>query len=77
MVIREALLLVGVALLIGIPGALAFSRLLRGFVYGIALTDSSNFAIASLTLALVACVAALIPARRAANVDPASALRFE
>jgi len=77
MVIREALLLVGVALLIGIPGALAFSRLLRGFVYGIALTDSSNFAIASLTVALVACVAALIPARRAANVDPASALRFE
>ena len=77
MILREALLLVGVALLIGIPGALGFSRLLSGLVYGVALTDSRTFALASLAVALIACVAALVPARRAANVDPASTLRVE
>jgi predicted permease len=77
MILREALLLVGLALLIGIPGALGFSRLLSGLVYGVALTDSETFALASLAIALIACIASLIPARRAANVDPASALRIE
>src|SRR5262249_17307278 len=37
MILREALLLIGVALMIGIPGALGFSRLLRELVYGVAL----------------------------------------
>jgi len=77
MILREAVFLVGVALFIGIPGALGFSRLLSGLVYGVALTDSETFVLASLTIALIACIAALIPATRAASIDPASALRSE
>lgn len=77
MVLKEALSLVGIALAIGIPTALGFTRLLRGLVYDVPVTDARTFVLAAAALGLTACMAALIPARRAASIDPASAIRLD
>jgi len=77
MVLREGLqaTLAGVAL--GLVGALALSRVMAGYIYGITSTDPLTFAAASLLLTFIALLASYIPARRAARVDPMVALRYE
>jgi putative ABC transport system permease protein len=69
------LALIGIAL--GVPGALALTRLLRTALYGIGATNATAYAAAAALLALVALAAAWLPARRAATVDPLTALRTE
>ncbi len=61
----------------GLPLAFASTRLLRGFLFGISPTDWLVFAGASLTLICVSLLAAYLPARQAAHVDPVVALRSE
>jgi putative ABC transport system permease protein len=61
----------------GLALAAAGTRLLSSFLYGVSATDLPTFAAASLLLAAVALLAAAIPARRAAKVDPVTALRTE
>jgi putative ABC transport system permease protein len=77
MVLKEAASLFGAALVIGIPTALGFTRFLRGLVYDVPVTDVGTFVLAAVALGITACIAALIPARRAARIDPASAIRFD
>jgi ABC-type antimicrobial peptide transport system permease subunit len=77
MVLREALTLFGIAVVIGIPTALGFTRLLRSLVYDVPVTDTATLVLATVALGITACVAALIPARRAAGIDPASAVRLD
>jgi putative ABC transport system permease protein len=60
---------------VGIASAAALARLMAGFVFDLAPTDPLTFAAAPALLAIVAAVAAIVPARRAAAVDPMSALR--
>ena len=69
------LTLAGVAL--GLIGALAGARLLQGLLFGIGAHDPLTFAGVPVLLALVAVVACYLPARRAASVDPAIALRAD
>ena len=77
MVLREAIVLFGIALVIGIPTALGATRLLRGLVYDVPVTDTTTFVLAAVALGTTACIAALIPARRAATIDPASTIRLQ
>ncbi len=61
----------------GICGALAFSRILENLLYGIQPADAAALSAVSLTLLGVAAIAILLPARRAARIDPMRALRDE
>ncbi|MGH9826262.1 MAG: FtsX-like permease family protein, partial [Blastocatellia bacterium] len=62
---------------IGVAGALAFTRLMSGFLFSVNALDPLTYVAVVLFLALVAAAASFIPARRAARVDPVSALRWE
>jgi predicted permease len=77
MVLRQGLVLVGSGLAGGLILALAGGRLVKGFLYGVQPMDASTYAGAMLALVLVGVVAALVPARRAAAVEPIEALREE
>ena len=77
MVLREAFALVGVALALGLAGALALARLLEGLVYGVGTSDPVTLVGVSVLLALAAFIAAWIPARRASRVAPVVAMRAE
>ena len=67
------LALLGIAL--GLPLAMWSSRLIDGMLYGTSRTDAAVYGAVTLTVALVALVAAYLPARRAARIDPVVALR--
>jgi len=77
LVLGEGMLLVAVDLVAGIPLALAGSRVLQGFLFGLKSTDPLSLISVVLLLGVVAALAGLIPARRAAKVDPMVALRNE
>jgi ABC-type antimicrobial peptide transport system permease subunit len=77
MVMRGALMQTLLGLAIGIPVALVCVRFVKAQLYEITNADATVMAGAILTLAVAACVAGLIPARRAASIDPMQALRIE
>ncbi len=77
MVLGDSLRLVIVGTATGLLGALALAPLLRSLLYGISPTDPVTFAAGPLLLIVVALLASYVPARRAARVDPAVALRTE
>lgn len=77
MVLREALLLAGVGIVLGVPAALATNQLLSSTLFGLKPTDPFVLASVTALLLVVACLAAYLPARRASAVDPIIALRYE
>ena len=77
MVLREMLWILAIGLALGIPSALALSRLTRSQLYGVKTYDSLVVACAVLALAVTAIAAAYLPARRASRVNPLNALRYE
>lgn len=77
MVLRAAMLQTAIGLSIGVPIALLSVRLVQSQLYGVSGHDLSVLAVAILALTLSALVAGLIPARRAAAIDPMQALRSE
>ena len=77
LVLRAAIVQVGFGLAIGVPVALAGSRVLASHLWGVKSYDPMILAIAALVLAGCAICAASLPARRATRVDPMVALRYE
>ena len=77
LVVREGMVLVAIGMGLGIACALAAGGLLKSVLYGIGAIDPVAFLGVPLLLAAVALLANVIPARRAARVDPMVALRYE
>jgi putative ABC transport system permease protein len=75
LVLGQGLIPVASGLAAGWVAALGTTGLLRGLLHGIAERDPRTFALATILFALVAAAACLIPANRAARVDPATVLR--
>lgn len=76
-VVRQSLYLSASGCVVGLVGAIALSRVLRSFLFEVSATDPLTFGLVPLLMAMVALLAAWIPARRAAGVDPMEALRTE
>jgi ABC-type antimicrobial peptide transport system permease subunit len=77
MILGNAAILIGVGLFIGGVGAWFLSATATAFLFRIDANDPRAFAAAVAVLAAAALIATVIPARRAASVDPAIALRAE
>ena len=77
LVLRQGLVFVGAGLAIGIVIAVFTGNLVKSFLYQVKPADAWTYASVALLLLLVGSIAALIPARRAAAVEPMSALRDE
>jgi ABC-type antimicrobial peptide transport system permease subunit len=77
MVLSDGLRLVASGAALGLLGALALTRLLRALLVGVESSDPPTFVAAVMFLSLVALAACLVPARRAARLDPMVALRSE
>ncbi len=76
-VLRQAATIVVAGLAMGLIGAWFTSRLVEGFLFGLTPRDPYMFGVAVLTLTITAMLAGYLPARRAAQVDPAITLRTE
>ncbi len=74
---RGGLRLVAVGVVLGLAGAVALTRLLRAWLFGVTPLDPTSLVAAALVLALAALFANWLPARRATRVDPMVALRYE
>jgi ABC-type antimicrobial peptide transport system permease subunit len=74
-VVGRAVALASIGVVVGLLGSVATTRLLEGFLYGVATTDAGTLAGVGLVVLAVATLASLTPARRAAGVDPLAALR--
>ena len=77
MVLRGVLVQLGLGLALGLPAALGGGRLLGSQLYGVKSHDPMIIACAAVVLALSALLAGLVPARRAASIEPMRALRIE
>jgi predicted permease len=76
-VMRESAALTSIGIALGVPGALWASRGIGSFLYGLSATDPWTYVALAVVLAIIALGAAWIPARRAAQMDPMVALRYE
>ena len=77
MILRESLALVSVGVFFGLAGAFVVIRLISSQLFGVASTDPTSYTGASILFFVVAALACLLPARRAAQIDPIVALRAE
>ncbi len=77
LVLREGAALSAVGIVVGAAGALAATRLLKSWLFGIGRTDPVTFAAVAAGLVLIALIATWVPARRATRVDPLIVMRGE
>jgi putative ABC transport system permease protein len=77
LVIGQGLALAFGGLALGLIGALALTRILSSFLFGISATDPWTFSGVCVVIAMAAIFASLVPARRALRIEPVSALRLE
>jgi predicted permease len=77
LVLRQGSILIGSGLVVGLVLAVATGRLIKGFLYEVKPLDASTYVGVAVALTAIGLVAALIPARRAASIQPMQALRDE
>jgi putative ABC transport system permease protein len=77
LVLGQGMRAVGLGILAGVGGAVLLARVVSASLFGVNANDLASYAGASLLLAATAAIAALIPARRASQVNPMEALRTE
>jgi predicted permease len=77
MVLRESLVVYAIGLAAGLPLTIASARLLRSLLFGLAPSDPLTLGLAVAGLIAVGLAASLLPARRAASIEPTRALRYE
>ena len=77
LVVGQAVLLVGLGIVLGAVAALGTSRLLASLLVGVSSYDPITFAVVSAILMAVALLACYLPARQATKVDPMTALKYE
>jgi putative ABC transport system permease protein len=77
LIIRRGVMLTGIGLALGVVGAAAGARFLRGLLFGVSPLDAPTFLVVLSMFGLVAGFASYLPARRASKVDPMVALRHE
>ncbi len=77
MVLREVVALVAIGLSLGLAAALATTRFVAAFLYGLKPNDPASLALAAVILLSAALVAGYVPARRASRIDPVTALRTD
>jgi ABC-type antimicrobial peptide transport system permease subunit len=77
LVLGDGMRLAFIGLSFGLAASIALTRLIAGLLYGVSATDPATFGAVTLLLMSVAVAACWIPARRALQVDPIVALRYE
>lgn len=77
LILRQGVVLIVLGLILGAAGALALTRLVGSFLYGVTTTDPTSFAAAMLVLTATALLACYFPARRASRIEPVIALKSE
>jgi ABC-type antimicrobial peptide transport system permease subunit len=77
LVVGQAARIAGVGILIGLVGALGLTRIMRTLLFDVSPLDPPTFAAAAVLLLGIASLASYIPARRAARIDPQSAIRAD
>jgi predicted permease len=77
MILKDSLLLTGIGIVMGVPFAILVARALASSLYGVQPFDAASYLFAVLGVAGVALAASAVPARRAASVEPLTALRTE
>jgi putative ABC transport system permease protein len=77
LIVKQGMVLIAIAVVLGVPAAFALARLFTSVLYGVRTDDPITFALVPVFLVVVATLACWLPARRASRVNPQIVLRYE